>query len=81
MTKFKVGDKVKVRLDLKLGRMYCSADGQYIDSFVCGMEVFCGKIVIISHVNSYNGYNIEGCGFNWEDGMFEDPLEFYIKIL
>lgn len=69
--KYKVGDKVRVREDLSIDKMY---DGCY---FAPSMTVFLGKTVTIRRVReNINRYEIEEDygGWNWTDSMFE-PLE------
>lgn len=68
-TKYKVGDKVRVRKDLVHGKVY---GGQtfYMDDWK-------GKIVTISSVNSNGYYEIaeEDDKWWWTDEMFEDVSE------
>lgn len=71
---YKVGDKVKVRSDLKLHKRYYCRDGVTQDSFVEGMDKFAGKIVTITEVTSNGKYRIEGSNMNWVDGMFESGV-------
>lgn len=67
--KFKVGDKVKVRADLKVDEKY---EGIY---FVEDMEEFKGKIVTIRSANSEDEKTIykieEDIGYEWVESMFE----------
>lgn len=65
--KYKVGDKVRVRSDLKA----CEQYGANIATN--GMERLAGKIVTISRVG-YAHYLVEGMNYNWTDEMFE-PVE------
>lgn len=65
--KYKVGDKVKVRSDLKA----CEQYGANIATN--SMERLAGKIVTISRVG-YAHYLVEGMNYNWTDEMFE-PIE------
>lgn len=65
--KYKVGDKVKVRSDLKA----CEQYGANIDTN--SMERLAGKIVTISRVG-YAHYLVEGMNYNWTDEMLE-PVE------
>ena len=74
MSKYKVGDKVKVREDLVVGEKY---DNEY---FVSAMLEFKGKEVTISIVYDYNkGYRIEERGFTWTDEMIEGLVVRNIK--
>lgn len=65
-TKYKAGDKVIVREDLVVNRLYG------IDEFVSSMEKFKGKTVTISRVTAKGEYNLEEdkYGFFWTDEMF-----------
>lgn len=69
MAKYKVGDKVVVRKDLKDNNIY--------DSVIATeeMEEFAGKTVTITRVKT-GAYNIkEDHGeWNWSDGMFESKV-------
>lgn len=65
--KYKVGDKVKVRSDLKA----CEQYGANIATN--SMERLAGKIVTISRVG-YAHYLVEGMNYNWTDEMLE-PVE------
>lgn len=69
MTKYKVGDKVRVRKDLKLGKSYYMDNSSSNNSVASKMCEFAGKVVTIKDV--YIQYTIEECGFNWTDEMFE----------
>lgn len=68
--KYKVGDKVRVRDDLVVGKRYSMAGGKVDDSFVDSMSPLRGKIVTIAD-SSGKKYRIKECGFNWTDEMFE----------
>lgn len=65
--KYKVGDKVRVRSDLKA----CEQYGANIATN--SMERLAGKIVTISRVG-YAHYLVEGMNYNWTDEMLE-PVE------
>lgn len=65
--KYKVGDKVKVRSDLRVGKSY----GEH--TFVHDMFKFMGKIVTIESVWE-QGYRIEEDIYWWTDEMLE-PVE------
>lgn len=67
--KYKVGDKVKVREDLKPNEYY---DGIRFDG---NMQKMKGKTVTIEKVFSDKSYWIEECGFLWTDEMLEDVEE------
>lgn len=66
--KYKVGDKVRVRSDLKVGKGY----GEH--AFVHDMFKFVGKIVTIESVWK-QGYRIEEDTYWWTDEMFEPAEE------
>lgn len=69
--KYKVGDKVRVKEDLSISKMY---DDCYVNS---SMVVLSGRIVTIHEVReNVNRYKIEedDMAWNWTDSMFE-PLE------
>lgn len=65
--KYKVGDKVKVRSDLRVGKSY----GEH--TFVHDMFKFMGKIVTIESIWE-QGYRIEEDAYWWTDEMLE-PVE------
>lgn len=76
--KYKVGDKVKVRSDLKEIE-YFSPYGDRND-VVDDMIKLRGKTVIISKVSNTGTYKIENDIYDWIDTMFEgysDEPEFY----
>lgn len=70
MAKFKIGDKVRVRMDLATGINYG------IDTFVSSMEKYRGELVTIADYN-FGLYSIEEDGgrWNWTDEMFEPVQE------
>lgn len=72
--RYNVGDKVRVRADLKPSyeTIYFMADGHTGDAFVGGMDHLCGEIVTIMEITSCGKYSIEGSEYNWTDEMFED---------
>lgn len=61
---FKVGQQVKIRKDLKVGKRYGN------DTVITDMSKFFGEIVTIRSVNSL-GFRIEGSFFNWTPEMVE----------
>lgn len=65
MAKYKVGDKVRVRSDLEIGKMY---EGE---TFVGSMEVMKGGIVTIDSISSFGRYRIKEFGYTWTDKMLE----------
>ena len=65
--KYKVGDKVRVREDLVVDKIY----GE--DCFVSGMVAMKGKEVTIDAVHDdVEKYRIKECGFHWTEEMFEE---------
>lgn len=62
--KFKVGDRVSVRSDLVIDKSYGS------NSINDEMINWCGKIVTIKVITSWNEYRIKEDGWNWTDEMF-----------
>lgn len=66
--KYKVGDKVKVREDLKVGRYY---SGVYFNEEMAKLK---GKVVEIKDVYSIS-YYIKECGYFWTDEMFSGLAE------
>lgn len=71
--KYKVGDKVRVRKDLKLGVNY----GNYI--FNGDMEGFKGKTFTIQKIGS-DYYRLEETSFFWTDEMFEPVITNWDKV-
>ena len=65
--KYKVGDKVRVRSDLEVGKRY----GKH--AFVYDMIKYSGKIVTIESVGESDYRIVEGI-YSWTDEMFE-PVE------
>lgn len=63
--KYKIGDKVKIRSDLKVGKTYGTR-------VVPEMEKFLGKEVEITDMDNFGFYNIDNTWFYWSDKMFED---------
>jgi hypothetical protein len=69
--KYKVGDKVRVRKDLKVGERY----GVYFNE---DMAKFIGEEVTIDHAGPI-GYRIKEERWNWTDEMFEEYKYNYKK--
>lgn len=70
--KYKVGDKVRVRSDLEVGKAY----GGF--SFLDGMAEMRGKQTTIEMIVNFS-YRIKNSCFNWTDEMFESvsaPIAF-----
>ncbi|MGG7215380.1 hypothetical protein ACQPUY_17515 [Clostridium nigeriense] len=68
MSKFKVGDKVRVREDLIAGEMYGH------QTFVKYMEKHKGRILKINFEDD-RGYDLEGADYYWTDEMLEEVKE------
>lgn len=68
MLKYKVGDKVKIRKDLKIGSVYGSC---YVTQ---EMHDLGGAIVRIIEVNKRD-YRIDSRSCYWTDEMFEDDVD------
>lgn len=65
--KYKVGDKVRIREDLKFGEIYGGC------LFTKGMQNLAGKIARITEVYEHKGeYHIDSCDCYWTDEMFEE---------
>lgn len=75
--KYKVGDKVRVRKDLKAGERYYSADKTYNDQIAPPMLKMAGKEVTISETYGVC-YRIKEFDWNWTDEMFEDVPTFKV---
>lgn len=75
--KYKIGDKVRVRKDLKVGKDY-----SYF-TFCEGMNEFLGKELTIESVepvhSSLGFYKVEENVWSWTDGMFEEYKYSYKK--
>lgn len=72
MTKFNVGDRVRVRNGLEIGKLYYMENNEDYNSFELYMSQFCGVETKISNVTSSRQYNIEidDC-FCYTDEMLE----------
>ena len=72
MSKYKVGDRVRVRSDLEGGEVYG------LDYATSVMAEFSGKVVTIETLLIIGKYRVKECGYNWTDEMFaglaEEPL-------
>ena len=70
--KYKIGDKVRVRDDLRLEEVYKMDNGTDYDSVVFEMLKFKGKEATISTYTDSNKYLIseDGDCWNWTDEMF-----------
>lgn len=68
--KFKIGDKVRVRSDLKVSEVYG------MQGFFSDMIPLIGMLVEIEKITSYDAYHLkeDRFNYNWTDEMFEDEL-------
>jgi hypothetical protein len=68
--KYKVGDKVRVRKDIKSGERFC------LCSFTDEMQIYAGKIVTIKTEIGSGGYEIieDNGACIWKEEMFDEPL-------
>jgi len=68
-TKYKAGDEVVIRKDLKCGVGY-KMRGRQCGTYICSrMLEFCGKTAIITHACD-DHYRLQGEGWWWTDDMF-----------
>lgn len=77
MSRYKVGDIVTVRSDLREGESYYMDDGNNYNNVITEMLELRGKTVRISRVDRYDGQyqlyeDLSGC--YWTDEMFESML-------
>lgn len=83
--KYKVGDKVRVRKDLKLGQKYYMADKKVCNGVVNAMEGLKGQVVTISGITPGGQYHVKECPYGklwaycWTDEMFEPVAETCVK--
>lgn len=72
--RFKVGDKVRVRGDLKVGEHY---GGKYFGSIMSDMH---GESLVIKAIYTDGSYTAEGCNLFWTDEMLEPvPIKKTLK--
>lgn len=77
--KYKVGDKVRVRKDLKVNSRYYSADKKHSDVAVDEMVKLAGKTVTVEKTyNKIGKYSIKEANYVWTDEMFEDIYKFKV---
>ena len=84
MSKYNIGDVVRVRNNLELNTDYFMDDGTNYNRINKDMIEFCGKLVHIYKIDLYDGqYFIqEDARWRWTDEMFEDailPAEVFDK--
>lgn len=68
--KYKVGNRVRVRKDIKYGEHYLMENGDEWDCVTKEMLKFRGKVVTISYAGSKYRIEEDGGDFWWVDGMF-----------
>lgn len=79
--KYKIGDKVRVRKDLKEGQRYYMADKKVHNCVVNAMEGLKGQVVTISEKTPGGQYHVKECPcgifgeYCWTDEMFESVAE------
>ena len=78
--RFKVGDKVRVRKDLEVGKRYYMDDKKEDICFAFGMKEFLGKIVTIRSI-FYEKYKITESDYFWTCEMFEPVCNNKIVII
>lgn len=79
--KYKIGDKVRVRSDLKLGASYSMEDSDKRDTVTKSMFNLRGQIVTINEITEFCKYRIKEDYWNWTDGMFDglaNGKEFHV---
>ena len=81
--KYKIGDKVRVRKDLKEGQRYYMEDKKKSNVFMCPMNRLKGQVVTIAEIIDHQ-YAIKECAnagigvFRWVDEMFEsEPIKSF----
>lgn len=79
MAKYKIGDKVRVRSDLLVGKKYNGGC-----NFTSAMKSLKGEIVIISDIcfnsDGMTRYRLLEKGFHWSDDMFEPVFKVGDKV-
>ena len=76
MNKFKVGDKVRLRNDLEVGKEYGGLD------FVSGMEFLQGKEATIDGISKQGNYTLEESCYFYSEEMLEkiDDSDYLLNI-
>lgn len=79
--KYKVGDKVRVRYDLKLNTRYYNENSDCFDVATILMIPFAGKIVTIKSVDDFEKYHIceDKYYFSWTDDMFNLSAKCFMR--
>lgn len=78
--KFKVGDKVRIKKDLKMGISYYNEDKKGKDTLVHDMLHNLGKETIIKEILQHNRYGLEidKSAWGWVEEMLEEVKEFKV---
>lgn len=76
--KFKVGDKVRVRKDLKVGKAYYMENRNHFDRFTSHMARYAGQILEIERADST--YHAKENIWNWTDEMLSPVNDKKIVI-
>ena len=76
MTRYKEGDRVRVKNDLIDGERYYMDCKTISNVFIDDMDEMLGKETTIELVSIHNRqYRLKNCGYSWTDGMLEDVKE------
>ena len=71
--KYKVGDKLRVKKDLKIDTAYFMEDRSGSDCIVDDMLQFSNQVAVITHCNdTFYQINLDKGAYYWTDEMFED---------
>lgn len=79
--KFKVGDKVRVRSDLVVGKEYYNDDSMFSDKFVEEMKEYLGRIVTIDYLCENIHYLLkeDSGSWNWTYEMLEPVIDIKLS--
>lgn len=69
MPKYKVGDKVRIRLDLIQHEEYPMEDNAYSDTVTDDMARLCGQVATITGISRKYRIDIDTYDRNWTDAM------------
>jgi hypothetical protein len=76
VSKYKEGDRVRVRNDLIDGERYYMDCKTRSNVFIDDMNNMLGKETTIEEISPYNEqYRLKNSGYYWTDGMLEDVKE------
>lgn len=70
MLKYKPGDKVTIRSDLRLNKRYHMLSNSYAATVNSSMKMLVGKERIIESIARGTHYFLEGSTYHWTDEMF-----------